>query len=151
MHRSPNGFFILLILLLGSVLSSCESNTQTEDTGTNGEPNVGDGILSDPSAGQSSDPEDLSSAEVLTVSGSDLTVAFTTPKTKESVTPDYVSSQWEHMQGCLGIRVAAPVIIVLSGWLPAGEPVDDALLSFCLLYTSPSPRDGLLSRMPSSA
>ena len=25
------------------------------------------------------------------------------------------------------------------------------LLSFCLLYTSPSPRDGLLSRMPSSA
>ena len=26
-----------------------------------------------------------------------------------------------------------------------------ALLSHCLLYTSPSPRDGLLSRMPSSA
>ena len=28
---------------------------------------------------------------------------------------------------------------------------DPALLSDCLLYTSPSPRDGLLSRMPSSA
>src|SRR5665647_3159254 len=26
-----------------------------------------------------------------------------------------------------------------------------ALLNICLLYTSPSPRDGLLSRMPSSA
>ena len=25
------------------------------------------------------------------------------------------------------------------------------LIKFCLLYTSPSPRDGLLSRMPSSA
>ena len=25
------------------------------------------------------------------------------------------------------------------------------LFEFCLLYTSPSPRDGLLSRMPSSA
>ena len=25
------------------------------------------------------------------------------------------------------------------------------LYSYCLLYTSPSPRDGLLSRMPSSA
>ena len=25
------------------------------------------------------------------------------------------------------------------------------LLRYCLLYTSPSPRDGLLSRMPSSA
>ena len=27
----------------------------------------------------------------------------------------------------------------------------EALLLSCLLYTSPSPRDGLLSRMPSSA
>ena len=38
---------------------------------------------------------------------------------------------------------------------PAGQPKID-LKSFgegkdCLLYTSPSPRDGLLSRMPSSA
>ena len=32
------------------------------------------------------------------------------------------------------------------GWL-AGL----VLAMFCLLYTSPSPRDGLLSRMPSSA
>ena len=29
--------------------------------------------------------------------------------------------------------------------------VDTALMNLCLLYTSPSPRDGLLSRMPSSA
>ena len=29
--------------------------------------------------------------------------------------------------------------------------VDLALAQICLLYTSPSPRDGLLSRMPSSA
>ena len=28
---------------------------------------------------------------------------------------------------------------------------DDEMLKRCLLYTSPSPRDGLLSRMPSSA
>ena len=28
---------------------------------------------------------------------------------------------------------------------------DDHLSNTCLLYTSPSPRDGLLSRMPSSA
>ena len=27
----------------------------------------------------------------------------------------------------------------------------ELMLSICLLYTSPSPRDGLLSRMPSSA
>ena len=27
----------------------------------------------------------------------------------------------------------------------------DKMFMYCLLYTSPSPRDGLLSRMPSSA
>ena len=33
-------------------------------------------------------------------------------------------------------------------WLKAGEM---GLLCICLLYTSPSPRDATLSRMPSSA
>ena len=33
-----------------------------------------------------------------------------------------------------------------------GIPYQDAMIFYsCLLYTSPSPRDGLLSRMPSSA
>ena len=55
-------------------------------------------------------------------------------------------------------------VIVLHGIsLPAGQFGGDAVIrlfldeldvnahpSFCLLYTSPSPRDGLLSRMPSS-
>ena len=31
------------------------------------------------------------------------------------------------------------------------EDVSEPLVYHCLLYTSPSPRDGLLSRMPSSA
>ena len=31
------------------------------------------------------------------------------------------------------------------------KKADQAIRSTCLLYTSPSPRDGLLSRMPSSA
>ena len=30
-------------------------------------------------------------------------------------------------------------------------PKNKELINICLLYTSPSPRDGLLSRMPSSA
>ena len=33
----------------------------------------------------------------------------------------------------------------------ANQAVMAGLLGACLLYTSPSPRDGLLSRMPSSA
>ena len=31
------------------------------------------------------------------------------------------------------------------------HPIEVANILTCLLYTSPSPRDGLLSRMPSSA
>ena len=33
----------------------------------------------------------------------------------------------------------------------AGQAQAEQMLMICLLYTSPSPRDGLLSRMPSSA
>ena len=34
---------------------------------------------------------------------------------------------------------------------PSTSNIVDMMLGNCLLYTSPSPRDGLLSRMPSSA
>ena len=68
----------------------------------------------------------------------------------------------------------AVTLLLFSAWIPvtaqAGEPPASATgptqtlsavlkdtwqtnpsLLACLLYTSPSPRDGLLSRMPSSA
>ena len=35
--------------------------------------------------------------------------------------------------------------------LETPAPADDLLIRFCLLYTSPSPRDRTRSRMPSSA
>ena len=41
----------------------------------------------------------------------------------------------------LAAFILAPLSVALIG----------AVLYLCLLYTSPSPRDGLLSRMPSSA
>ena len=41
---------------------------------------------------------------------------------------------------CSGVMVAA-----------VSREMNPGLMAFCLLYTSPSPRDGLLSRMPSSA
>ena len=41
--------------------------------------------------------------------------------------------------------VTGPVVVVIIGDVIWG------LVAVCLLYTSPSPRDGLLSRMPSSA
>ena len=37
-----------------------------------------------------------------------------------------------------------------AGWEKLQES-DEGLTEFCLLYTSPSPRDATLSRMPSSA
>ena len=46
--------------------------------------------------------------------------------------------------------VAKPFVGVVSTWNEAA-PCNIALMRHCLLYTSPSPRDGLLSRMPSSA
>ena len=61
----------------------------------------------------------------------------------------------------LTVLTAVVVVIALFWFLNrtrAGKSMraysdneDLALLSGCLLYTSPSPRDGLLSRMPSSA
>ena len=52
----------------------------------------------------------------------------------------------------LGNKLASTVgdgaIIYLHGDLGAGKTT---FTRGCLLYTSPSPRDGLLSRMPSSA
>ena len=44
----------------------------------------------------------------------------------------------------LDVEIAAAQAMEKLGQIPRG-------VSSCLLYTSPSPRDGLLSRMPSSA
>ena len=52
----------------------------------------------------------------------------------------------DFVQVCtLVLAVELSQIYVPSRWQQAGQAMD------CLLYTSPSPRDGLLSRMPSSA
>ena len=64
---------------------------------------------------------------------------------KTSVTPDLTHRVQEGLKevGETADRIAN---VQLAHQLPAD---DDS--STCLLYTSPSPRDGLLSRMPSSA
>ena len=45
--------------------------------------------------------------------------------------------------------ITAAMAGIISGVIKVPEGV--VSLGACLLYTSPSPRDGLLSRMPSSA
>ena len=54
----------------------------------------------------------------------------------------------------MGIKMGVPWFQVKEAYLAQGGKVfssNFALYGDCLLYTSPSPRDGLLSRMPSSA
>ena len=49
--------------------------------------------------------------------------------------------------------LSGPILLV-DAWIVAkllGTGNEGTHIEFCLLYTSPSPRDGLLSRMPSSA
>ena len=64
---------------------------------------------------------------------------------------------WLQGRHFLGFAFAAlaPLPPVLADALPAAlftpSPLAAVLADACLLYTSPSPRDGLLSRMPSSA
>ena len=48
------------------------------------------------------------------------------------------------------LEVAA-VLVFIAAMLSTGASRQDNINVTCLLYTSPSPRDGLLSRMPSSA
>ena len=52
------------------------------------------------------------------------------------------------MRGPGLLRTPKPGLQILRGCVAVGSAT---LFIICLLYTSPSPRDGLLSRMPSSA
>ena len=48
------------------------------------------------------------------------------------------------------LRLKVPAVSK-AAWLNAEKEIWDPWLSSCLLYTSPSPRDEKVSRMPSSA
>ena len=70
----------------------------------------------------------------------------------ERYDPREIEPRWQAHWESLGLHTtdltdtAAPRYYLLTMWpYPSGD------LHICLLYTSPSPRDGLLSRMPSSA
>ena len=51
----------------------------------------------------------------------------------------------------IDLEVAPQEKIVICGPSGSGKSTLIRCINSCLLYTSPSPRDGLLSRMPSSA
>ena len=49
------------------------------------------------------------------------------------------------------LEIKPPEEIIIPEAVPAPPSESEEADIICLLYTSPSPRDGLLSRMPSSA
>ena len=55
---------------------------------------------------------------------------------------------------CFSVAVYADIYVCeseISEEIVAPNVLTGSYINTCLLYTSPSPRDGLLSRMPSSA
>ena len=77
----------------------------------------------------------------------------------DGVQSDYRVVYEDSIDECAKILVPDPnwMACALQGgilppvWVYWELAKDEAQPDFCLLYTSPSPRDGLLSRMPSSA
>ena len=59
----------------------------------------------------------------------------------------FYPGQWSEYTELNGLHVE----VTVSGNCKVALCYTDGKKSACLLYTSPSPRDGLLSRMPSSA
>ena len=57
----------------------------------------------------------------------------------------------QHGRGKLTIRERLDLFCDQSSFQEIGRLAGAATYEGCLLYTSPSPRDGLLSRMPSCA
>ena len=74
---------------------------------------------------------------------------------------EYLNNITEHLNGpqiyikrddCTGLATGGNKTRKLEFLMPdAIKNQADLVVTVCLLYTSPSPRDGLLSRMPSSA
>ena len=83
------------------------------------------------------------------------------PTYPESVEEGVIAS-WKKLEGELIIqdevlaeietdKVVIEVVAANDGVMTRIIKAEGEVVNSCLLYTSPSPRDGLLSRMPSSA
>ena len=86
------------------------------------------------------------------------TLPLSVPSALVRQRPDIRAAEalWEAANAQVGVATANlyPQITINGSWGKSntvGSKVFGSQSNFCLLYTSPSPRDGLLSRMPSSA
>src|SRR5665647_2579052 len=63
----------------------------------------------------------------------------------------YINRDQTRLNLLLDLAATAKDMKLIEEFLKRGASPNNGLYGACLLYTSPSPRDGLLSRMPSSA
>ena len=72
---------------------------------------------------------------------------------RDGVDKDELLSKYNHVLGLdnISLDIKEHSIQVVMGLSGSGKSTLIRHINSCLLYTSPSPRDGLLSRMPSSA
>jgi hypothetical protein len=68
---------------------------------------------------------DVVHTEVLADSG--LQVAYTSIEQRELIDPLYISAQWQHMQSCVGVTAAAPLVIITIGPVEPFTSNDDVL------------------------
>ena len=68
---------------------------------------------------------------------------------KANQIPDLNTAKILKLLGYIGL--ISLIILWISGIILSINLYGGFIVNSCLLYTSPSPRDGLLSRMPSSA
>ena len=80
---------------------------------------------------------------------------FTFDKVYSSVSEanEYIETLYKHFDETASFKVVLADLSDIDDVRPldTGNPIETKHTQHCLLYTSPSPRDGLLSRMPSSA
>ena len=68
-------------------------------------------------------------------------------------TPEITLASWGSLVYPISLAIEGPIIMLLtaSTALSENRKAYNKLFKYCLLYTSPSPRDKRQSRMPSSA
>ena len=74
-------------------------------------------------------------------------VSLTTPALADPINEDHFFTA--HAQGCMLLQECTDHVQELKTVTDLNK--HEELADICLLYTSPSPRDATLSRMPSSA
>jgi len=118
------------------LLSACGSNSSPEHDTSGQTPGAGSAssaTSNTPPALQLLEDEpqllnpipDIVHTEILADSG--LQVAYTSDEQRDLIDPLYISAQWQHMQSCVEVTAAAPLVIITIGPVKPFMSDDDLL------------------------